>query len=74
MGGLRLILNVEQYEYMRSSREVAGAYGIVADQLEETSLVQGKGFAISKGTYTTVGLEMSEVLELKFVISNLTEK
>ena len=59
--GLRLLLNLEQYEYMRSSREVGGAYAMVHDQSDEARLVKGKGFTICKEMHTIVKLDKIEV-------------
>ena len=60
-GGLQLDLNIEQYEYMRSMKEVAGAYGIIQDQSDLSAMIDGHGYAISKGSYVTVGLHKTEV-------------
>ena len=51
-----LDLNIEQYDYMTSLKEVAGAYVMIQDQGDLTNMIDGHGFTASKGTYTTVGL------------------
>lgn len=61
------MLNIEQYEYMRSQKEVAGAYGLVADQDEASASMAGLGFSISKGTYTSVALSKTSVSKLIYI-------
>ena len=58
--GLSLILNIEQYEYMKGPQDEAGIKMLLHDSLD-IPLVKELGFAIAPGTHTLVGVNREKV-------------
>ena len=58
--GLRLTLNVEQYEYMAGPHEAAGVKMLLHDPRELPS-VHALGQAMPTGTHAFVGVKFTEV-------------
>ena len=54
--GLRLILNVEQYEYMPGPHDAAGVKMLLHDS-RETPSVHSLGQAVATGTHGVVGVK-----------------
>ena len=54
--GLRLTLNVEQYEYMTGPHDAAGLKMLLHDNRELPS-VHGLGQAVASGTHSFVGVK-----------------
>ena len=61
-GGLRLILNIEQYEYMSSFENTAGITIMISDHNDATQLVRNSGYSVSAGTHSTLSMAYTEVL------------
>ena len=59
--GLRLHLNIEQYEYMHGPNPGAGIKLLVHDN-QEVPLVRDLGVAIPPGTHAYVGVQITEVI------------
>ncbi|XP_064641053.1 uncharacterized protein LOC135495943 isoform X2 [Lineus longissimus] len=64
-GGLRLRLNIEQYEYMSGPIEGAGIKILLHDQ-QEIPMVRYLGQAIPPGAHALVGLSILQVGNLKY--------
>ena len=58
--GLRLTINVEQYEYMHGPHDSAGLKILLYDPAEEP-LVYELGQAVATGTHTYVGVKVIQV-------------
>ena len=58
--GLRLTLNVEQYEYMAGPHDAAGVK-ILLHEPRETPSVHGLGQAVATGTHAFVGVKFMMV-------------
>ena len=58
--GLRLRLNIEQYEYMRGPNPGAGIKILIHDA-NEVPLVRDLGQAIPPGSYAFVGIQIVQV-------------
>ena len=58
--GLHLLLNVEQYDYMKGPNPGAGIKLLIHSQ-DEIPLVRDLGQAVMPGSYAFVGLQMIEV-------------
>ena len=58
--GLRLTLNVEQYEYMAGPHDAAGVK-ILLHEPRETPSVHGLGQAVATGTHAFVGVKFMKV-------------
>lgn len=59
--GLRLQLNIEQYEYMQGPNPGAGIKLLVHDN-QEIPLVRDLGVAIPPGAHAYVGVQITEVM------------
>jgi len=59
-GGLRLLLNVEQYEYMPGPNQGAGVRIHIHDQ-QEVPLMKDFGLAVAPGTHSLIGMTMNKV-------------
>ncbi|KAK3759097.1 hypothetical protein RRG08_040651 [Elysia crispata] len=55
--GLKLTLNVEQYEYMPGPHDAAGVKILLHDQREFPKVAE-LGLAIPTGTHTYVGIQL----------------
>ncbi|KAK2144648.1 hypothetical protein LSH36_740g01072 [Paralvinella palmiformis] len=62
-GGLRLLLNVEQYEYMPGPNQGAGVRIHIHDQ-QEVPLMKDFGLAVAPGTHSLIGMTMNKVNNL----------
>ena len=60
-GGLSLVLNVEQYNYMRTVYMSAGVHVLVSEPSESRTLLETRGLAVSVGTQTTLLLSQNRV-------------
>ncbi|GFR74279.1 amiloride-sensitive sodium channel subunit beta [Elysia marginata] len=58
--GLKLTLNVEQYEYMPGPHDAAGVKILLHDQREFPKVAE-LGLAIPTGTHTYVGIQLLRV-------------
>lgn len=58
--GLRMTLNIEQYEYMRGPHDSAGIKILIHDQ-NEVPLVKDLGQAVPPGSHAFVGLTVLDV-------------
>ena len=67
--GLRLTLNIEQYEYMPGPHDAAGIKMLLHDR-DEIPRVHALGQAIPPGSHVFVGVKIVEVkLELKLAVT-----
>ena len=65
--GLRLTLNVEQYEYMTGPHDAAGLKMLLHDSRELPS-VHGLGEAVATGTHSFVGVRYMLVNVMFFMV------
>ncbi|XP_074652886.1 degenerin-like protein del-10 [Tubulanus polymorphus] len=70
--GLRLIMNVEQYEYMRGPHDSAGIKMLLYEH-NEVPLVHDLGQALSTGTHTYAGIKVTVMKNLPKPHGNCTE-
>ena len=61
--GLRLRLNIEQYEYMQGPNDGAGLKILIHDQ-NDVPMVKDLGLAVRPGTHTYVDINIIEVLNI----------
>ena len=59
-GGLRLHLNIEQYEYMKGPHNGAGIK-LLLHRPQEVPLVSDLGVAVMPGTQSFVGIQIVQV-------------
>ncbi|XP_074662873.1 uncharacterized protein LOC141915288 [Tubulanus polymorphus] len=69
--GLNLIINIEQYEYMRGPNSGAGLKLLVHDP-DEFPLVKDLGQAVSPGTHAFMGLQVRQESSLSHPYGNCT--
>ena len=61
MGGLRLLLDVEQYNYMKSSTTAAGIFVLIQNKAEAHQLVRNMAYSVSAGFHTNIALRYNKV-------------
>ena len=60
-GGLSLLINTEQYHYMRSYHTAAGLHFLVSDYEDNLQMVENKGRSASAGYHTTTVVKRKQV-------------
>ncbi|XP_046579150.1 acid-sensing ion channel 2-like [Haliotis rubra] len=63
-GGLRLVLSLEPWDYIRGPRGTIGALIYIHDQSEFPTLTTSRGVSIASGTWTSIGLEKTRETSL----------
>ena len=62
-GGLSLLVNAEQYHYMKSYRLSAGLHVLVSDHDDEHVLVSNGATSADTGSHTTLAIHRKRVKE-----------
>ena len=60
-GGLKLLLNIEQYQYMNGFETSAGVIVLVTDPDDITHQVRYSGYSVSPGMQSALSLSYTEV-------------
>ena len=61
LGGLSLLLDVEQYNYMRSAANSAGIQVLIHHHDEAMELVKNMAYSVSVGFHTNIALRYNKV-------------
>ena len=69
-GGLKLQLNIEQYEYMRGPNDGAGLKILIHNH-NDVPMVRDHGLAVPPGSHGFVAIKTVEVWSLGIVLTNL---
>jgi hypothetical protein len=72
-GGLRLVLNVEQYEYMQGPNAAAGVKIALHGESQHFPTLKDQGFAVPPGADALVALKVVEVPQLNPKCSSIYE-